>query len=155
MKTYWRPRTIWRLLTILIVAFSLPTSIPADEEGDEEDDDDEPGATFQLDVDYFDSHVFGGSGRRHVEESRKRAERSIGRKLAPIDWACNLTDAQKEKLRLAGHGDIDRLFRKIGEHRETFERKAVRKQDIDTYVQLCGEAEAAKTMLDAGPISDD
>lgn len=146
---------LWRLLAILILAFALPASLPADEEGDENDDDEEPGVSFQLDIDYFDSQVFGGSGPQHVEESRKRAELSIDRKLAPIDWACNLTGAQKEKLKLAGRGDIDRLFRKIGEHRKSFERKAVGKQDINTYAQLCGEAQAAKSMLDAGPFLDD
>lgn len=65
----------------------------------------------------FEQWVFRQHG--NAAEARKRLNSQLRTQLGTIDRMCNLTDAQKEKLQLAGRGDIKRFFDRY----ETVKRK--------------------------------
>jgi hypothetical protein len=52
---------------------------------------------------------------------RLRLDTLLERKVRAIDEICDLTEAQKQKLHLAGRGDINRLFERIEGVRRDFE----------------------------------
>jgi hypothetical protein len=54
----------------------------------------------------FDQWVLNGS----AASARQRLEATVTLHIEDIDRACRLSDAQKQKLQLAGRGDIKRLF---------------------------------------------
>src|SRR5439155_14939241 len=56
----------------------------------------------------FDQWVFRPNGNATM--ARKRLESLLTLQLDEIDRACRLTDAQKNKLHLAGRGDMKRIF---------------------------------------------
>ncbi len=70
--------------------------------------------------------------------------------LSPAEWACELTDSQKEKLTLAGRGDIKHLMNRIGalQHRIEALPKSV---DERTLLKLTDETAQLQTLLDTTP----
>ena len=56
----------------------------------------------------FDQWVFQQS--RNVAEARRRLDCMLALRIEEVDRAAQLTDAQKQKLRLAGKGDMKRFF---------------------------------------------
>jgi hypothetical protein len=57
---------------------------------------------------------------RTAAAARKRLDGQLASQIAVIDRACKLTDEQKQKLQLAGRGDIKRFFDRY----EQFKQKA-------------------------------
>jgi len=67
----------------------------------------------------FDQWLFT---QDHVASAaRRRMESTLKLQIAEIDRACQLTDAQKKNLQLAGTGDIVRFFDRCEDAREKFE----------------------------------
>lgn len=66
----------------------------------------------------FDQWVFAGIG--NAQKARKRMEAQLTAKIESIDQDCNLTEAQGEKLRIAGRGDISRMFDRVEVVRKQF-----------------------------------
>jgi hypothetical protein len=84
----------------------------------------EPAARAQEDDDQrvliltneaFDHVMF--SGRVNAPEARARLDFLLAQRILELDQACQLTEAQTNKLTLAGRGDIGRLFDRIDEKR--------------------------------------
>jgi hypothetical protein len=72
----------------------------------------------QANVNFVQS-VFPGATSADI--GRQRLESRIALRLAEIDRVCQLSDAQKQKLRLAARGDLQRFLNEVDELRGKFE----------------------------------
>lgn len=68
-----------------------------------------------FDPAYFEGIIFGTPDTQSIEGARKKLAGMAHVKVATIDLACGLNSSQRRKLRLAGEGDIKRLFDRIEE----------------------------------------
>jgi hypothetical protein len=68
----------------------------------------------------FDKLVYGPQFT--AGGARARLKVLLALKIAAMDSACGLTDRQKRKLELAGHGDIAQLFHRVDEQRPKLEQ---------------------------------
>jgi hypothetical protein len=68
-------------------------------------------AQFIMDENQFNGWLYQGSGQVPDEESE------VTLMVEAIDRSCHLTAEQKEKLRLAGHGDYARFEQKVNDLR--------------------------------------
>ena len=74
----------------------------------------------------FDELAFGG--KAGARQFRVQLENLLRNKIGEIEQMFQLTAAQREKLRLAGHGDIKRLLDEIEDARREFD---LARQNID------------------------
>jgi hypothetical protein len=118
-----------------------------DDDGDNPDAPAEVGVRIVrrplLHVQQFDLHVFGRV--ESVEETHARLDKVLNVQLRRLDRQYRLTDAQREKLFLAGQGDIKRALDRVGELRRKFE---LAQFDRNTLIQLLQEARRIGTQLD-------
>jgi hypothetical protein len=78
------------------------------------------GMINQGNLEQMDQWVFGrygGSGG-----ARNKLDSSLLLRIQDLERACGVTEAQKQKLRLAGRGDIKRFFDKVEELKRKYER---------------------------------
>jgi hypothetical protein len=101
----------------------------------------------------FDELVYGSD--YSAADARIRLESRLRETLEKIDRISELTDAQKEKLQLAGRGDIKRFFDRAEKLRAMCDRYA-EITDLDQFQkwteELRREAHALQKMLVEGPI---
>jgi hypothetical protein len=83
----------------------------------EEAEDQEQGQ-FNIGIENFDRWVFGHWGTRRAAQSRLQSHLTVH--IDAVDRVCDLTEAQQEKLRLAGQGDIWEFFNEVEEVRKLF-----------------------------------
>jgi hypothetical protein len=72
----------------------------------------------QPNFDQVDNWVFGRFGGSAV--ARTRFDAALALRIDDLERACDVTDAQKKKLKLAGRGDIKRVFDRVEELKRTF-----------------------------------
>jgi hypothetical protein len=129
----------------------------------EDADDDEPdegrpririAESRPLGVDDFDGRVFGNGESDGAERSRKLFEIVLELKISTYDWACRLTAAQRRKLVLAGHGDIQRMFQTIDEHRRKFASLAESEPPEELHGRQWKEASSAQALLESDPFGE-
>jgi len=99
----------------LAVAFSAE---PGDGESAENADNDRANEELNPADSAFYRFIFllgGDDPLRTPAQMRNLQERQLPLKIAIVDRVCQLTDSQKEKLRLAGQGDIKQQFDQIEE----------------------------------------
>jgi hypothetical protein len=65
-------------------------------------------------VELVDRWLFGGQ-RGAVNNARKKLDWALGMRIDEIERSCELTEAQKRKLQLAGTADIKRFFDRVDE----------------------------------------
>lgn len=82
-------------------------------------------AAFNVPEETFDQWVFGGKTTSQVT---KRLDSLLLLQVESVERACELSDAQKKKLQLAGRGDMKRFFSAVEEKRKKF-REARRDQN--------------------------
>lgn len=68
----------------------------------------------------FNMAVFDGRGEEAVLAARRRLTQMLTRKVAALGRAGRLTEAQREKLRLAGQLDVGRLWDRIEAARQAY-----------------------------------
>ncbi len=87
-----------------------------------------------------------------------RLEERLQKKLETIDRVSGLTEAQKQKLQLAGHGDLKRLFDRAEKLRELCDGY-FEIADLDQFqkwaAELKSETKALRQPLAAGPFGAD
>jgi len=91
-------------------------------------------------------------GKSNVPElvaapARSQLDELLWRQIAYVDGICGLTDDQRKKLQLAGHGDISRLLHRIQDLRTQSQSGQVRSHLED----LVRENESLKGLLITGP----
>ncbi|MBS0261296.1 MAG: hypothetical protein JSS02_05015 [Planctomycetes bacterium] len=61
---------------------------------------------------FFEQIIFGGTKNGESSARVTLDQLALG-KIDRLDQVCQLSDAQRQKLRTAAHGDIERLFRQV------------------------------------------
>lgn len=111
-----------RLAIVLAVATPCATARAQDDADDEADapaDGRVPVVRIAfLTDDQFDQQIFGRL--ESVESARARISRVVSARINEIDREYRLTEAQKEKLSLAGQGDLKRLFDRVEDLRTKY-----------------------------------
>jgi hypothetical protein len=103
---------------------------------------------FSYSDDAFNLVVFAMA--RTADESHSRLEVILRNKIEAIDRVCQLDETQKAKLRLAGHGSIQRCFDRVEELRTRY-RSAT---DYRTVHELNVDACPLRFLLTFGPFGD-
>ncbi len=96
----------------------------------------------------FDQEVLGGQARDQVERLLKAR---LALQVDSVNRACELSGAQREKLQLAGEGDLKRLYRTIEQLREKFREAG---QDQEKIEAVDSEASAVQMKMQAGVFDD-
>ena len=86
---------------------------------------------FVIAVPDFDQWVLGGKTRDQIERVLKS---QLALQVDSVDRACELSAPQREKLQLAGEGDLKRLSRTIEQFREKFREAG---QDQQKFTNHC------------------
>lgn len=105
-------------------------------------------AIFILCTAHFDTAVFGQAGWTdeqfdqwvfqqygNASTARVRLKESLELYTEDVDQTCGLSDAQKQKLRLAGQGDIERFFRKFKKVKTKFQAIRNDQQKVNQIFQ--------------------
>jgi hypothetical protein len=94
----------------------------------------------------FDEWAFGG--KSGASRFRDLLERMLRKKVIDVDRMFLLTDRQRQKLRLAGHGDIKRLLEKIEDTRREFD---LAKSDPERLNEVRKTLRSLESMVSLGP----
>ena len=91
-------------------------------ESDEDEDDDAPRAPVRrvFSESAFDVYLLGGNGS--IEIARARLDGLLEREIEAAATTHRLTPSEKEKLHVAGKGDIKRYFDKVEAKRKEFDK---------------------------------
>lgn len=95
--------------------------------------------------DTIDQWIFGSG--RNAQQARKRLDTQLSLRIDELDRTCTLTEPQKKKLRLAGQGDIKRLFDEMNEIRKKFDKL---RHDQNAVNQIFQEIQPLQTRINAG-----
>ena len=100
-----------------------------DARADPEDDEGPPPRQRSLlPARFFDDLMFGG-GRE--ADLRSRLLALLEQRVKELEQSFSLTNVQRQKLRLAGRGDIKRIFDEIAEERRQFDHVSVGGDEVD------------------------
>ena len=122
----------------LVAVVLCPALAVAGDLADDEPDKNAPLTERQVQI--ADAMVYGwvfGTNPFDEVGPRTHLERALRQKIAVIDRVCRLTGVQKEKLELAGRGDIKRLINRAGETATQFQ---LCKHDRDKVKALIEES---------------
>lgn len=120
-----RSRTWLPLLLLAAVPgiIALGSAVRGQDDWDAEDPVSAPMAggfqavAFEVPEETFDQWVFGGKTASQVT---KRLNSLLTLQVDSVERACGLSDSQKDKLQLAGRGDMKRFFDSVEEKRKKF-----------------------------------
>jgi hypothetical protein len=98
----------------------------------------------------FDQQVFQRDG--NAAGARRRLDAQLALQVEDLDRACTLTDAQKQKLRLAGRGDIKRFFDRCETVKQKFQAAH---QDGQRLQEVWQDISPLQVTLQAGLFQDD
>jgi hypothetical protein len=137
----------WPILAILLVAIG-PTA-----RGQDLDEPDDPPVVQNAAIDEsnFDRWVFGNVGGNDLT-ARDRLGSLLTLSIDEADRACKLTEPQKKKLRLAGHGDLKRFLERVEEARRVFRQL---NHDQNNINQIYQETVPLSATLRTGLFGDD
>jgi hypothetical protein len=102
----------------------------------------------QFNLDQVDNMVFnrmGGSAG-----ARARFDAALALRIDDLDRSCNLTEAQKKKLKLAGRGDIKRVFDRVDEVKRSY-----RQNPLAPNNNIWQAIQPLQLDLNAGVFNDD
>lgn len=121
-------------------------------------DESQPELRLQPDIAaaVFDTFLYGGGGYQ-IDEApvRERLESILRKTISSVHKLCGLTDDQKERLHLAGKGDIKRLFDNVATQRMKFVA-AVNGESPSSPVELVtSETSRIRNGVTSGPFDDD
>jgi hypothetical protein len=145
-------RPVWILPAIALLVAAAGVA------GAEEDDvEDEPDANVavesaqgELAVQYFDQVVFGRQGEGRADAVHSELNFYLRQKIATLDFVCGLNAPQRQRLHLAGRGDIKRLLDRVDERRQKVATLGGDQPDPNLKVfQL--EAEAMQRVVRSDP----
>jgi len=108
-----------------------------------------PQNVFVLDERNFNSWAFGKPDTS--DAIRAGVVSTLTLQLAEVERCCTLTIAQKEKLRLAGQGDIEQFFNRVEEKRRLYCDQPIDQQKVG---QVHAEIVPLQTILASGLFGD-
>jgi hypothetical protein len=142
----------------VVVQEAVAVQLPGQEaaaDADEEDEAVENEApqrmqpVFMLNDDQFDQWVFGGP--RNSGAGRNKLDTLLTLQVDEVSRACGLSELQKKKLLLAGHGDIKRFFDRVDEKRRKFDKV---KNDQNKIGEIYQELQPLQMALNSGLFSE-
>ena len=74
----------------------------------------------QVNLDQVDNMVFNRFGGPVI--ARTRFDAALALRIEDLERNCGLTEAQKKKLKLAGRGDVKRVFDRVEEEKRGFNK---------------------------------
>jgi hypothetical protein len=98
----------------------------------------------------FEQWVFQNEG--NAAGARKRFETLLTLQVEEIDRTCHLTDAQRQKIRLMGHGDLKRLFDVFEQVKRTFNRL---ENDMNRLQEIMPDLQPVQTAVQTGPFAEE
>jgi len=101
----------------------------------------------------FNQAALGESGPDAAEHVQQRLEHILAKRIDAIDRLYRLSQVQKQKLRLAGRGDIRRFTERIDALRQKFVA-ARRQRAAEVAGAALVKAEALNATLKSGPFSE-
>jgi hypothetical protein len=96
----------------------------------------------------FDRWVSGG---RTPEQMERSLDSLLALQVESVARVCGLSDAQREKLELAGHGDVKRLSRSIEQLKEKFRGVG---QDQQKFSEMVREVSPLQMKMQTGVFGD-
>jgi Eukaryotic translation initiation factor eIF2A/WD domain, G-beta repeat len=106
----------------------------------------------------FNQIVLGQEEAQNPDATRIQLEGILARKLAALDGVYHLSEAQKQRLTLAGRGDISRLLDRIDSARKTYSSsrrvQRVGNNMVITF-SLNPEVAALRAAMESGPFGED
>lgn len=122
-----------------------------------EDEDDEPAAVpqaqvanFEIQENQFDAWIFQNIPT--AVAARKRLDETLTLRIDDVDRACQLTELQRKKLKLAARGDVVQFFEKVEVVRKKF--LLVRK-DQQKFNEIWQDISPLQVKFQAGLFGDD
>ena len=147
----WRESPALRIAVGLLAMASLVSSIGICQIAQAQDDwdaakkpADRPNQNGVFALPNFDQWVLGGRNRDQIENQLKSL---LTLHVESANRACELSAAQREKLRLAGEGDLKRLFGAIDQAREKFGEVGQDQQKLNECYQ---QASILQTKMQSG-----
>jgi hypothetical protein len=103
----------------------------------------------------FDQTVFGDARPQAVYAAKNRLNEILARKVVALDRIYGLSETQKQKLKLAGRGDIKRLDDRLESQRQKFvaPRRVVRGNQVIEFKDT--EISALRALMKSGPFGDE
>ena len=104
-------------VTFVLLAISLllnqnPTALAAPDDVEQKEPEAPANAQFfQMDEAHFDANVFQPSG--NAQQARVQLETKFKLQFEELNRVCELTDAQRQKLKLAASSDLKRFFDEV------------------------------------------
>jgi hypothetical protein len=108
----------------------------------------------RIPVGTLDQLVFGNG--QNAADGRRRLDALLNQKIKAVEKFCRLTDAQKQKLQLAGRGDIKRFTDRMEALRPAFQQVHVvvnedDAREVSTWAgTLAWDAKTLRTTLRLG-----
>lgn len=113
-----RPPLAWLLWVVIAIACSTRVARAQDDDEPEAIAPPPPRAQFTITEDTVNQWLFGNTAG--PQAARARLESLLTATVIELDRACALTEAQRTKLRLAGRGDLTRLFDRVEDAKQQF-----------------------------------
>jgi hypothetical protein len=150
--TPFRDNSAGLVIVALVLAMVSTGQIAAAQDDDvAEDDRNVPAAAAvvapQPNLEQVDNWVFGRVGGAAF--ARTRFDAALTLRIDDLQRACGLTDAQSKKLRLAGRGDIKRVFDRVEELKRTFQRSY-----LDPNNNIWQVIQPLRVEVNGGPFGD-
>jgi hypothetical protein len=105
---------------------------------------------FELHESNFEQWVFGTAGR--ANSARDQLDSLLMLSVGEVERSCNLSEAQRKKLLLAGHGDIKHFMDRVAEARRVFD---LLRRDQNNINEIYQETVPLSTTLRAGLFGSD
>jgi hypothetical protein len=138
-------KSAWAALVMLCLMGLMGARVVAQDEEDEPAALAEPVAQFEIPENQFDSWVF--QNFPDAQSARKKLDEKLDLLAEDIERACQLSESQSQKLRLAGRGDILRFFDQVEVVRQKF--LLVRK-DQNKFNQIWQDISPLQVRFQAG-----
>jgi hypothetical protein len=145
-----KARSLAFLLLLLLLVFASP-SARAQAFGEEEEEapvQQQPGMFLMNDV-QLDSWIFNGAGTSAAARTRLGSQLTL--QVEDIGRRCALTDPQRQKLLVAGHGDIKKFFDRVEAAKRKFEGV---KNDQNKFNEIWQDIQPIQTAYTLGVFND-
>jgi hypothetical protein len=139
------------LVTLAVLAITSAQFARAqDDEEIEEILPAEPQQQFMVADENFDQWVFGGRG--NAAAIRKRLDAQLVLCVEEVERMCGISESQKQKLELAGRGDVKRLFERVEVLRKKFQ---LVKNDQNKFNEFWQDVQPFQLLFNQGAFGPD
>ena len=139
----------WPLRIFIAMFFVTPGGIARAQDLDEQEEPAIVQDQFELDESIFQQWVFGNGPR--LASIPQHLDSLLMLSIVEVERSCSLSDAQKRKLLLAGHGDIKRFVDRVAEARKVFDRL---RRDQGKINEIRQETQPLAAILGVGLFGD-